>query len=88
MKRVLLVLTAYIALAAVLWFGLGSLNIPTYRRLAAESVQGEATITITTCEQHSTVSYTFDAGGGQVRRFPPAGVMSRHLEVVSQPAII
>ncbi|HEY1189869.1 MAG TPA: DUF3592 domain-containing protein [Gemmata sp.] len=66
MRKSLLVLVAYFVLVALLWFGIGSLNIPHYRRLAAEGVQTEATITGTTCEQHSVVSYTFAAGDGQV----------------------
>lgn len=63
MGRVLLILSAYFTLVALIWFGLGSLNIPRYQRLAAESVRTDATITATSCEQHSTVSYTFVVAG-------------------------
>lgn len=66
MRKILFVLGAYFGLAILLWFGVGSLNVPHYRRLAAEGVQTEATITGTTCEQHSTVSYKFAAGDGQI----------------------
>lgn len=65
MKYALLCLLAYLLMAAGVWFGLGSLNLPRLRRLEAESVTTEGTIT-TPPGDHSAVSYTFKADGREV----------------------
>jgi hypothetical protein len=54
---------AYLILAVVMWFGLGSLNLSRYRRLATEGVPVEATVTATECHNHGVVRYKFQADG-------------------------
>lgn len=63
MRTAVFGLCAYLVLAAALWFGIGSISISRLRRLATEGVQAEAIVRSTSCEHHSTVSYTFEAGG-------------------------
>ncbi|HEX4613595.1 MAG TPA: DUF3592 domain-containing protein [Urbifossiella sp.] len=60
---VLLGIGAYAVFAAAIWFGIGSLNMPVYRRLADEGVPAEATVTEPTCENHATVRYAFRVDG-------------------------
>ena len=59
-------LGTYLGLAAAVWFGLGGLNLPTFRRLVAEGVRADGTVTAPDCGNHATVRYTFEVAGRQV----------------------
>ena len=75
MRTVLLVTVAYFGCAALFWSVLSGISLPLYSRLAAEGVQTQGTITATSCHDHGTVSYTFDADGkaSAGKHLSPAG---------------
>jgi hypothetical protein len=66
MVRVAVCVVLYAALAAAVWFGLGSLNMPRFRRLAADAVPTNGRVTATDCPKHGTVHYAFDVDGREV----------------------
>lgn len=63
MIRAAVCLLVYAALAAAIWFALGSLNMPRFRRMAVEAVPTNGRITATDCQNHGTVRYAFEADG-------------------------
>ena len=59
------VLAVYLLLAAVVWFGLGGDNLPFFRRMAAEGVRADATVTATDCGKYGAFRYTFTTADGR-----------------------
>ena len=62
-ERLLLGLVVYLGLAATVWFGMGRVNLPNLRRLAAEGVRADGVVTLPDCGNHGAVRYTFEADG-------------------------
>ena len=65
----------WVLLAIVIALGIGSLNWPTYRRMAARGVSGKATVIELLPKIHNTVRYHYEVGGqkfeGQMQSWQP-----------------
>jgi hypothetical protein len=65
----------WLLLAVVVAVGIGSLNWPTYRRMAAQGVSGTATVVELLPKIHNTVRYQYEVGGqrfeGQMQSWQP-----------------
>jgi hypothetical protein len=62
MKTAIKFAIAWLALAAVLAFALGEINIPTYLRLVKHGERATATIIQPDCDNHARAFYTFTVG--------------------------
>lgn len=65
-QRLLLGLVAYLGLSPIVWCGLGRVNLPNLRRLTAEGVRADGTVTAPDCTNHAAVRYTFEADGREI----------------------
>jgi hypothetical protein len=65
----------WLVLATVIAIGIGSLNWPSYRRMAVRGVLGQATIIEVVPKIHNTLRYEYHVAGrafeGQMQPWPP-----------------
>src|SRR5437016_1374800 len=65
----------WVVLAFVIAVGIGSVNWPAYRRMAARGVSGKATVVELLPKIHNTVRYHYEVGGrkfeGQTQSWQP-----------------
>ena len=65
----------WLLLAIVIAVGIGSLNWPAYRRMAAQRISGKATVVELLPKIHNTVRYEYKVGGqtfqGQMQSWQP-----------------
>ena len=80
----------WLVLATVVAVGIGSLNWPSYHRLAVAGVPGQATVVELLPKTHNTVRYEYRVGGqvfeGQMQAWQPNAPLEQLR--VGQPLII
>jgi hypothetical protein len=71
----------WLLLAVVIAVGIGSLDWPAYRRMAARGVSGRATVVELLPKIHNTVRYQYEVGGqtfgGQMQSWQPNPPLER-----------